>query len=223
MAAVRLPMWRNTWQIGASSGKLRRAGETATNVGAVLWLPGGRGVSSVRKIAIAVMVTLMGWPTLASAQTSPATEGYFGSVSEHFRVSLEEVRILGEWRLSPDEIPVVLFVASRAGVSPDAVAILRGDGQSWDMVTRRFGLGPVDFHIPLTEVASQGLLARAYQEFDSRPRSGWDTVRLRDQEIIALVNIHFLSVQMRITPERILEVVERTKTFVGAHRDLGGP
>ncbi len=223
MATVRLPMWRNPWQIGASSGKLRCVGDAATNVGAVLWLPGGRGVSIVRMIAIAVTVTLVGWPSLASAQSSPATEGYFGSVSEHFHVSLEEVRILGEWRLSPDEIPVVLFVASRAGVSPDAVAILRGDGQSWDVVTRGFGLGPVDFHIPFTEDVSQGLLARAYEEFDDRPRSTWDTVRLRDQEIVALVNIHFLSVQMRISPERILEVVERTKTFVGAHRDLGGP
>ncbi len=195
----------------------------AVTIAALFWPPGGRGGFFVRMIAIAVTVTLMGWPTLASAQASPAREGYFGAVSEHFRVSLEEVRILGEWRLSPDEIPVVLFVASRAGVSPDAVANLRGDGQSWDAVTRRFGLGPVDFHIPFTEGVSQGLLARAYDEFGDRPRSTWNTIRLRDQEIVALVNIHFLSVQMRVSPERILEAVERTKTFVGAHRDLGGP
>ncbi len=177
----------------------------------------------MRMLAIAVIVTLVGWPTLAGAQTPAATEGYFGSVSDHFRVSLDEVRILGEWRLSPDEIPVVLFVASRAGVSPDVVATLRGNGQSWDDVTRRFGLGPADFHIPFTEDVSQGLLARAYDGFDNRPRSAWDALRLRDQEIIALVNIHFLSVQMRVPPELILEAVERTKTFVGAHRDLGGP
>lgn len=223
MTVAWLPIWHNTWQIGTSSGKLADVRETAANFAALLWPPGGRGVFFVRMIAIAATVTLMGWSTLASAQTSPAREGYLGSVSEHFRVSLEEVRILGEWRLSPDEIPVVLFVASRGGVSPDAVATLRGDGQSWDAVTRRFGLGPVDFHIPFTEDVSQGLLARAYDGFGSRPRSAWDALRLRDQEIIALVNIRFLSVQMRVSPERILEAVERTKTFVGAHRDLGGP
>lgn len=223
MTATWLPIWRNTWQIGASSGKLRDVRETSANIAALLWPLGGRGVLFVRMIAIAVTVALMGWPTWASAQTSPAMEGYLGSVSEHFHVSLEEVRILGEWRLSPDEIPVVLFVATRAGVSPDAVAILRGDGQSWDVVTRRFGLGPGDFHIPFDEDVSQSLLARAYDEFDNRPRSAWGTVRLRDQEIITLVNIHFLSVQMRVSPERILEAVERTKTFVAAHRDLGGP
>lgn len=223
MTAIPLPNCRNGWQIRPSSGRLGRVRETATNVAAVLWPLGGRGVFFVRMTAIALTVTLVGWPTPVGAQISPATERYFGAVSEHFRVSLEEVRILSEWRLSPDEIAVVIFVAARAGVSSDAVATLRGDGRSWDSVTRRFGLGPVDFHIPFTEDVSQGLLARAYAEFGDRPRNEWDGLRLRDQEIIALVNIRFLAVHMRIPPERILEAVDRTNTFVGAHRDLGGP
>ena len=174
-------------------------------------------------IATGLMVTLMGWPTFARAQTSPSTEGYFRAVSEHFRVSLEEVRILGEWRLSSDEIPVVLFVAARAGVSPDAVATLRGDGRAWDTVARRFDLGPADFHIQLPDGISAGILSRAYDQFGSRPRSGWDAIRLRDREIIALVNIDFLSARLRVAPERVLEALERFDTFVGAHRALGGP
>ncbi|GMR13342.1 MAG: hypothetical protein BMS9Abin29_1548 [Gemmatimonadota bacterium] len=222
IVAVRLARRPNVWQISPSSGTLRRVRETATNFAAVLRLPGGRGVFFVRMIAIAVTVTLVGWPTLAGGQISPATEGYFGAVSEHFHVSLEEVRILGEWRLSPEEIPVVLFVAARAGVSPDAVATLRGDGQSWDAVIRRFGLRPVDLYVPFAEGVSQGILARAYEEFGNRPQSEWDGLRLRDQEIIALVNIQFLAAQMRVPPERVLEALGRTKTFVGAHRDLGG-
>ena len=173
--------------------------------------------------AIAVTVTLMGWPALVGAQTSQTTEGYFRAVSEHFGVSLEEVRILGEWRLSSDEIPVVLFMAARAGVSPDAIATLRGDGQAWDNVARKFDVESGDFHVALPAGAALGRLARAYQEFASRPRGAWNAIHLRDQEIIALVNIHFLSVLLRVSPERVLEAAESSNTFAAAHRALGGP
>jgi len=184
---------------------------------------GRRGVSVVRNRAIAVTVTLMAWPALVGAQTSLATEGYFRVVSEHFGVSFEEVRILGEWRLSVDEIPVVLFVAARAGVSPDAVATLRGDGQAWDDVARNFDVGAADFHVALPVDVAPGKLTRAYEEFTSRPRGTWNAIHLRDQEIITLVNIHFLSVRLRVSPARVLEAAERSNTFVAAHRALGGP
>ncbi len=181
----------------------------------------------MRIIVISVAAALLGWPTSALAQDSPkasqARDGYFRAVSEHFRVSLEEVRILGEWRLSTDEIPVVLFVASRTGVSPDAVARRRGDGQAWDGVARSFDLGSASFHVALPSDASLGILARAYEEFASHPRPSWDAIRLRDQEIIALVNIHFLSVLLRVPPEQVLDAAERAGTFVGVQRALGGP
>ena len=46
-----------------------------------------------------------------------AVEAYYRTVGAALSVSLEEVRILGEWQLLPEEIAVVLFVARRAGVS----------------------------------------------------------------------------------------------------------
>ena len=51
-----------------------------------------------------------------------------------------EVSILADWEIEADEVPVVLFVATRSGVSPEAVVALRDSGQSWGALTAR-GVG----------------------------------------------------------------------------------
>ena len=67
-------------------------------------------------------------------------ETYYCTVSAASSVSLEEVRILGEWQLPPQELAAVLFVARRAGVSPDVIATQRGSGAPWSSIVRRYGV-----------------------------------------------------------------------------------
>ena len=50
-----------------------------------------------------------------------AIDAYHATVARAFSVSPDEVGILSEWPLDPDEIVVVLFLARNVGVSPDAV------------------------------------------------------------------------------------------------------
>ena len=55
----------------------------------------------------------------AAAQDRPDPEAaYLRAVAEFFRVPASEMEIMRDWRLPADEIPVVLFLANRAGVSP---------------------------------------------------------------------------------------------------------
>jgi hypothetical protein len=155
----------------------------------------------------------------AEAQdVDPATrEAYFRAVGEYFDVPVQEVTIISEWELSPDEVPVVFFLARRAGVSPDALIGVRRGGRAWAEVAGRFGLGPRAFHIPLPGDADLGSLSRAYGEFRGRPAGEWAQVRLEDMDIVTLVNLRVLGEQTGTPPVRVLRMSEEAGSFLACY------
>lgn len=143
-----------------------------------------------------------------------AREAYFRAVAGFFQVPLVEVTVLAGWDLAPDEVPVVLFLADRAGVSPDALAGLRRGGGSWWDVARRFELSPQTFHIPLPTGETLGILERAYREFRDRPPAAWGGIELTDEEVVALVNLRVLSKQVGVPALRVLRSRETAGSFM---------
>jgi hypothetical protein len=162
-------------------------------------------------------------PTGASAQgglDQSSVDAYFRTVGAHFQVPLQEVAILGDWELEPEEVAVVLFVARHVAVSPDVVVALRSGGMSWMSVALRFGLAAGSFHLPLPQAASLGGLTRAYEGFRARPPREWGNLRLEDSDLVALVNLRILSEQLAVEPVRVLQVWNETGDFVTCHRVL---
>ena len=63
------------------------------------------------------------------AAQDAARADYFRSVASFFNLPANEVAILSDWEIAPAEIPVVLFVARRAGSQQAAKAtIVRSTG-----------------------------------------------------------------------------------------------
>jgi len=79
-------------------------------------------------------------------------EGFYLSVGDYYKVPQREVLIIKERKVPDDEIPVVLFIAKRANVTPQAIINLRIDGKSWMDITLHFGLTPEIFYVPVKEV-----------------------------------------------------------------------
>jgi len=149
-------------------------------------------------------------------------DAFFRALAEHFEVTVEEVSIVGNWELDPDEIPVVLFLSQRAGVPPDALIGLRRRGHSWQEVGSRFGLGVQLFFIPLPQDGPLGALSQIYGEFRSRPSREWNEIELNDTEALYLVNLRVLSEQIGVPPLRVLESREEAGSFLGAFASLLG-
>lgn len=168
-------------------------------------------------LAALVLAPLSG----ASAQRvadSPQVEEYFRGVAGYFRLPAEEVFILGDWQLPPEEVAVVLFLSRRAGVSPEATAALRRNGRSWGELTRRFDLGSEIYHVALP--AEAGSLARARSLFVGRPSSEWGSLELTDAEIASLVNLKVLSEVLSTPAARVLEARERAGSYPEAYQRL---
>ena len=167
-------------------------------------------------LALAIVFT---GPQASCAQEDAARirEAYFRAVGEHFGVPFQEVTIIGEWDLTADEVPVVLFLARRAGVTPDALIGSRRGGRPWREVAGRFGVDPGAFHLSLPLDADLGHLARCYSEFRGRPSSQWSRIQLEDGEIVSLVNIRVLSEQTGAPPTRVLRVREGAGSFLASY------
>jgi len=171
-----------------------------------------------RSLAVASWAVLGLSPAVRAQARDPAVqEAYFRAVGDFFAVPLQEVTILSGWELSPDEVPVVLFLAQRAGVAPDVLIGARGGGKPWREVAGRFGVDARAFHLPLPATAELGALSRVYAEFSGRPAREWSQILLEDPDVVALVNIRVLSEQAGASPERIIRAREEAGTFMACY------
>lgn len=184
-------------------------------------------VSRVYRIGVVVGLLLAaaaaGRGSVRAQEVEPGLrDAYFRAIAHHFQVSPEEVTILGEWGLHPDEIPVVLFISEGAGVAPDALVGLRRGRRPWREIAQQSGMGSQKFHIALPPDAPLGALGRAYGEFRGRPPREWDGIVLEDDEIVYLVNLRFLSEYAGVPPLRVLRAREEAGSFVAGLGSLIG-
>ena len=150
----------------------------------------------------------------------PEQAAFLRAVAEHFEIPRQEVAVLAQWRLAVAEIPVVLFVADRAGVSPDVVVSQRRRGEGWMAVADGYGLHAGDFHIPID--GDPGILAAAYERFGARAASEWREVTLSDEEVVALVNVRFLSRRLGVATARVAGELDDTRNVVAVFVRLRG-
>lgn len=153
----------------------------------------------------------------AQSDETALESAFFRAVGAYFDVPVQEVTIISDWNLAPDEVPVVFFLAQQGGVSPDALIGVRRGGRSWMEVARRFGVGPQAFHLPLPENGDLGSLTRAYDEFHRRPARDWAQVPLEDPEVVTLVNLRVLSDEAGVPPLQVLRARETEGSFVAAY------
>jgi hypothetical protein len=145
---------------------------------------------------------------------------YHATIGQAFPVSSDEVGILAEWPLHPDETVAVLFVAGNAGVSPDAVASLRSSGAPWASILRTYSIGAAGLRVPFPEGTMLGPLEETYRIFSETPRGSWDSIDLSDEAVIALVNIRILARQVGVTVSRVLRAWDGEGGFVLVHQRI---
>ena len=131
-----------------------------------------------------------------------------------FSLPANEVAILGDWEIQSEEIAVVLFVARRAGVSPEALVALRSSGQSWSALVDRYRVTPSALHVPIGDDAPAGSLSEAYDQFRATPVSEWREIELDDDDIVGLVNVRVISQALAVSPEAVLVRTDSVDSFV---------
>lgn len=172
-----------------------------------------------------VAFTTLAFPRTSSAQSdgrahTPGEDGYFRAVAGHFGVPRAEVDILRDWGLPAQEVPVVLFVAERAGVSPEALIAVWREGSSLEEILARYEVGVTALHFPLPEDAAAGVLERVYEALRATPVAEWDEVKLTANEAVAFVNLRMLIDIAGAGPVDILRLADEHEDFVDVYTEL---
>lgn len=124
-------------------------------------------------------------------------DGFALSIGDYYRVPNNEIMMIQRSVLR-EEMSVVYFLARQAHRDPRFIADLRLHGLSWWDISLRLGLDPYMLYAVNTQRHYGPPYGVAY---------GYDKpgkYRLRDSEIINLVNVRFLSDYHRIAPDDII-------------------
>ena len=178
------------------------------------------GVGTIRRTAVVWVALALAVAGAEAQEPEAAQEVYFRAVGEFFDVPSFELEILRDWSLPPDEIPVILFIAQRAGVVPEALVALRRGGESWSRLAETYGVGAPELHVPVPAQAAAGPLTSVYQKFRDLPTSRWREIRLAPGEIVALVNVRLLAETLDVTPAEVLSRAGSTDSFVQLYGEL---
>ena len=149
-----------------------------------------------------------------------AERSYRNAVARYFELPEEEIAILGHWELPTEEIVVVLFMAPRSGISPEALVALRQSGRSLTELAENYRIGGQVLHVPLSDPAAAGSLTHVYERFGEVPVSEWSSIRLTGDDIITLVNVRVLSDSLGLPPDEIMRHTASTGSFVELYRQL---
>lgn len=134
--------------------------------------------------------------------------GFHLSIGNYFRVPEREVVYIRERRIPEPEIPVVFFIAGRAHVAPAQIVELRLKGQSWMSIVAYYRLSPEIFYVPV----SGPPYGRAYGHL-KKPKKEWRKISLRDDEVVSMVNLKFISEHHRIPPEQVIRLRSEGRSF----------
>jgi len=153
-------------------------------------------------------------------QPSSTEQAYFRAVARYFQISESELVILRNWDVPAEEIPVVLFVARRAGISSEALVALRQSGRSWTDLSERYQIGARALHVPIHDPAATGRLGPLYVRFQETPVERWGSIPLTSDDIVALVNVRVLSQSLGLPPDEIMRRTANATSFVDLYAQL---
>ncbi len=135
-------------------------------------------------------------------------DAYHLSIGNYFNVSEKQIAVCAQRNITDEELPVVFFIAQKAGQTPETVAGLRSGGMSWMGIARHFNLSPRAFYVPAGGKVTIKPYKTIYASFANRPR-----VRLTDADIVNLVNLKFMSNHYGREPREIMQMRGAGKTF----------
>jgi len=183
-----------------------------------------------RSFAIAALIGALAGPAVAAGQVDlgiSVSDGrlrsFYVAVGDHYRVAPRAVVDLRtRYRLLDEELPVVYFLAARAHVGPQVVIDLRLGERTWFDVAVRLGLSPEVFFVPVRAERIGPPYGNAYGYYRKHGYAGdWKKFVLADREVVDLVNLRFMSEYHGLSPDEVIVLRGRSKSFVGVHDEIG--
>ncbi|HEX5329882.1 hypothetical protein [Sulfuricurvum sp.] len=124
-------------------------------------------------------------------------DGFSFSIGDYYHVPHQEVVVI-ERTIPRDEMSVVYFLARESRRDARYITDLRSRGGNWWDITVRLGLNPRTLYVVNSNRYHNPPYGKAYGYHKDKKH------RLRDADIVELVNVRFLSEYHHITPDEVI-------------------
>lgn len=180
----------------------------------------------MRKILLGVAVLFLGLSSSAMSGVDIGLSVDDGSIS-HFHLAIgsyyhvpeKEIKVVVEKKIPDEEMPVVFFIAQKAGVSPQKVIELRLGGKNWMEISLQFGIGADVYYVPADRVSGPPY-GKAYGHYKNKKKSNWNRITLSDTDIINFVNLRFMSEHYGYSADEIIKMRSSGKSFININDDV---
>lgn len=135
---------------------------------------------------------------IAVSGSEGGIDGFALSIGNYYRVPEREIVVI-ERSIPRDELSVVYLLSNRSHRSARYITDLRLRGLSWWDITIRLGLNPYNLYVVDSRRHSGPPYGRAYGYQNGKKH------HLRDDEIVELSNVRFLSKYHRVSPDDIID------------------
>lgn len=126
-------------------------------------------------------------------------DGFTLSIGNYYRVPVRDIIVI-ERSIPRDELGVVYLLAARSHRSPSFIVDLRLGGYSWWDITFRLGLDPHTLYVVDSRRYSEPPYGKAYGYYKEGKK-----YRLRDDEIVELSNVRFLSKYYGVSVDDVID------------------
>jgi len=144
---------------------------------------------------------------------------YYQAVGEYFQVSKRQVVVIVKRWPHFGDLPVALFIAAKAKVSVGLIVEARRLGKDWLDIARLHKLSAADFYLPVTAVVGQPF-REVYGKFAAVGQEAWPQVALKDEDVVNLVNLRFLSEHYRCSPHVVMELRAAGQPYDAIEREV---
>jgi hypothetical protein len=130
-------------------------------------------------------------------------------MGNYFNVSEKQILACTKTHILEEELPVVFFLAQKAGGTPEVIAGDHAGGMSWMKIARHFNLGPRVFYVPVGGKVKNMPYKKIYENYQGNK----SRIQLSDPDIVNLVNLKFMSNHFGHDPGEIIQMRSKGKTF----------
>lgn len=146
-------------------------------------------------------------------------KSFYLAIGEHYVTYDKEIQTIRRLNIPDEELPLVFFISGRAGVSKNEIIKLRVGGSSWMDICLHFGLTADIFYVPVKGNPGPPY-GKAYGHYKNKNKKEWKDIRLTDAEIIDFVNLKFLSEHYGYSPDEIIKMRSKGKSFIDINSDV---
>lgn len=171
-------------------------------------------MKTARALAITLVLSLIAGPASAAVDIGlsidkDGVKGFYLAIGEHYTVPQKKIEIVRKQNIPDDELSVVFFLARHADCSPDVIVKMRLGGKSWMDIAVRFGFGADLFYVPLKDPGPP--YGKAWGHFKKNKKG--KAIRFTDTEIVAFVNLKFISQHYGHSPDEVAKMRSNGMSF----------